>query len=94
MKESLKTKLHKTISEAGFVTYNQLEQLVHEWGFKLATAERTLRPSISPEIRQVKKNGAIIRYEWKGTVQQQANVQDFLDKWGTKPKAEPVGVLF
>lgn len=91
MKKSLKQKLHDTLKEHNFITYAQLEALCHQWGYKLATAERVLRPSSSPQVKRIEKNGAIIRYEWLGqaavlTEDVQKRVDAFMAEWGTKEK--------
>lgn len=95
MKESLKTKLHEYI-KAQPIDLEDLHRLCKLWGYKTATAERCLRPSISPEIQEIRTpKGAIIGYKWRGTDKQQLdNVKDFLATWGTKPSVSSGGFLF
>lgn len=95
MKQGLKQKLHEYIKLNKSINLDDLARLCKLWGYKTATAERVLRPSISPEIKELKTpKGAIIGYEWRGTdARQWSNVQDFLEKWGTKPKVEPKGLF-
>lgn len=98
MKISLKQKLHDYI-KAQPINLDDLHRLCKLWGYKTATAERTLRPSQSPEITEIKtEKGAIIGYKWRGsselTEQQQSNVQDFFREWGNRPKVEPLKGLF
>lgn len=95
-KKSIKVKLHELIKECNSITYYELRNWCDKVGIKLATAERCLRPSQSPEIAEIRtEKGAIIGYKWRGTdAKQWSNVKDFMDKWGTKPKVEAPKGLF
>lgn len=83
----LKQKLNDWIeSEQGrMVPIDSIEKQVREWGYKISNYERQLRPSLSPQVQSVKKNGAIIGYMWKPS----PNVADFLETW-CKPKVVEV----
>ena len=54
MKTSLKSELHRVIREAHFISTADLERIVKNLGYKLSNAERRLRPSESPTIREIK----------------------------------------
>ena len=64
----LKKQLNQIIKERGQITLDDLASLCKNLGYKTATAERSLRPSLSPEIEGVwnKKGTAIIGYRYKG----------------------------
>ena len=67
MKISLKTELHRVIREAHYISTSDLERIVKNLRYKLSNAERRLRPSESPMIREVKnEKGHITGYEWIG----------------------------
>ncbi len=61
---SLKTKLHTLLKNNGYISLQELENFCHQEHYKLATAERILRPSESPLIQRVMKSGAIIGYSY------------------------------
>ena len=63
---SLKQRLNDWIkNEQGRIVFiDVIERQVREWGFKISNAERRLRPSDSPNIERVFKNGAIVGYRW------------------------------
>ena len=65
---SLKQRLHTLLkaNKGQPVSLNTLEGIVKGWHYKLATAERKLRPSESPDVEGVMINRAIIAYRWKG----------------------------
>lgn len=66
---SLKLNLHNLIKTQGYISLDQLEDYCHKAHYKLATAERQLRPSQSPQVEGVwnTKRTAIIGYKWKGS---------------------------
>lgn len=78
----LKSNLNKIIEERGEISLNELEEYCHKAHYKLSYAERELRPSASPNIEGVWKNGAIIGYKAK----QSQVVADFLRDFPSKPK--------
>lgn len=82
MKESLKTKLHNHIKQNGHINLQDLRQVCDKWGYKTSTAERELRPSKSPNIKELRKNGAIIGYIWQDGV-----VEQFLKDWPSNDKS-------
>ena len=63
---SLKTTLNQIIRErnGGTVSINEIEAFCHKANYKLSNAERRLRPSESPGIERVIKNGAIVGYRY------------------------------
>jgi hypothetical protein len=63
---SLKSTLNQMIKDrnGGIVTINEIEAFCHTAHYKLSNAERRLRPSESPNIERVMKNGAIIGYKY------------------------------
>lgn len=63
---SLKTTLNQIIKErnGGIVSLQEIEQICRNMQYKLSNAERRLRPSESPNIERVMKNGAIIGYKY------------------------------
>lgn len=65
------------------MTLAELEAYCKLSGYKLSNAERRLRPSESPNIERVFKNGAIIGYRWK----QSDVVTNFFRDF---PKVEPI----
>lgn len=77
---SLKQKLNDLIKEKGQISYNELEVLCHQWQYKIATAERVLRKSLSADIERIMKDNAIVGYKYK----QSEVVRDFLEKWPSK----------
>jgi hypothetical protein len=94
MKDGLRQRLNNWIkAEQGQIVYvDSIERQVKLWGYKISNYERRLRPSESPNIERVMKNGAIVGYRWK----QSEVVSSFLRDFPSKPK-EPVkteGVLF
>ena len=96
---TIKQKLYEVIKQRGYITYNDLEDICHEIGCKIATAERILRPSSSPQVKRIEKNGAIIRYEWLGqesvlTDDVKKRVDAFMQEWGTKPSVSSGSTLF
>jgi hypothetical protein len=90
MKQSLKSKLNDIIKEARgqVVSINEIERLCHEWHYKPSNAERRLRPSESPNIERVFKNGAIVGYRYQQSETVTAFFRDF------PLKVEPEGMLF
>jgi len=64
---SLRVKLNDWIkSENGkMVSFSAIEHQTRLWGYKVSNAERCLRPSSSPDLERVFKNGAIIGYYYK-----------------------------
>ena len=62
---SLKSKLNEAIRINGTMTYNELKNMTEELGYKVDNMTRRLRPSESPDIESVKKNGAIVAYKYK-----------------------------
>lgn len=63
---SLRSQLNQIIKErkGELLTIGELEVLCKRLGYKLSNAERRLRPSDSPEIERVMKNGYIIGYRY------------------------------
>lgn len=63
---SLISNLHQIIKDknGGIFTQNELEDYCKTAQYKLSNAERRLRPSESPNIERVMKNGAIVGYRW------------------------------
>lgn len=80
MKISLKQKLNDLIKEKGQISYNELEVLCHQWQYKIATAERVLRKSLSSDIERIMKENAIIGYKYKHS----EVVKDFLKQWPSR----------
>jgi len=64
---SLKHTLNQIIKERKEITYDELVVLAKQLGCKLETATRKLRPSDSPDIERVWRNGAIIGYKYAPT---------------------------
>lgn len=64
---SLKSQLTQLIkSRSGtMVSINEIYLLCQTESYKLSNAERRLRPSESPNVERVFKNGAIIGYRWR-----------------------------
>lgn len=94
-KKSLKDRLYEVLKTNGSINLAELESMCHKWGYKQATAERILRPSISPSVTPLIRKGAIVGYSWNGmTKEQKDNVWDFMKTWGTKPKEEKPKGLF
>lgn len=88
-KKGLKTRLHEVIKSQGSITYSELETLCHQWGYKVATAERALRRSQSPQIERIKKNGSIVAYRWFNAIQTNFDTAEaFLAEWGKKEENE------
>lgn len=83
---SLRQKLNDYIKDKGEISYYELQGLCNQWHFKVATAERELRPSKSPDIENIMKGKAIIGYKYK----QNENVKDFLEKWPSIVKEKSV----
>lgn len=96
MKESLRTKLNNWIkSENGkMISFDAIERQVKLWGYKMSNAERQLRPSLSPDIERVEKNGAIIGYRYFNSQIKQA-VDQFQKDWPSPQRAViPSGLLW
>jgi hypothetical protein len=66
---SLKDKLNKWIQKKGEVKHEDVkfacENNFFGKKYKISTAERRLRPSESPEVETVERNGAIYLYKIK-----------------------------
>jgi hypothetical protein len=71
------------------VPIESIERQVGEWGYKISNYERRLRPSESPNIERVFKNGAIVGYRYK---QSEAVVAFFRDFPLEEPKK--IGTLW
>ena len=67
-KESLKSFLTKIIWETGYISFDTMEELCKQNGYRSSNGARRLRFSESPTIETVMKNGAIIGYKPKRTV--------------------------
>lgn len=67
MAESLIKQLNNWIKNANgeMVTIDALEKQVKVWGYKISNYERRLRPSNSPNVEAIKKDGYIVGYKWK-----------------------------
>lgn len=63
---SLKSSLNQIIKDrnGGIVSLAEIEAYCHQAHYKLSNAERRLRPSESPNIERLVKNGAIIGYRY------------------------------
>ncbi len=63
---SLKSNLNQIIKDrnGGIFTLQELEVFCKNAQYKLSNAERRLRPSESPNIERVMKNGAIVGYKY------------------------------
>lgn len=70
MKDGLRTKLNDWIKAEGgkLVPIDAIERQVKLWGYKISNYERRLRPSESPDIERVFKNGVIVGYKLKSIV--------------------------
>lgn len=70
MKQSLREKMNLLIMQRGKISYNELKSLVESNHFgkfyRMETASRQLRPSMSPMIKANHENGYIVSYEWIG----------------------------
>lgn len=66
MENGLRQKLNDWIRQENgrIVSINEIEAQVKIWGYKISNYERRLRPSESPNIERIKKNGAIIGYKY------------------------------
>lgn len=69
--ESLKSILHSTIRSKGYVDLSEVHSIAQSLGKKESNAERTLRPSSSPEVETqyyVNKDGirCVKGYKWIG----------------------------
>lgn len=64
---SLKSNLNQIIKDrnGGIYSINELEAYCKKVPCKLASAERKLRPSESPNLERVMKKGYIIGYKYK-----------------------------
>ena len=62
---SLKQRLNEAIKINGSMTFDEIKKYTEELGYKLSNAERRLRPSESPNIERIEKNGAIVAYRWE-----------------------------
>ena len=66
-KISLKKELQNRIKEAVYLSREDVERITKNMGFVSSNAERRLRPSESPMIKEVKnEKGFIVGYEWAG----------------------------
>lgn len=66
-KVGLRERLNEWIKAEGgkMVPFGAIEHQTRLWGYKVSNAERCLRPSSSPNLERVFKNGAIIGYRYK-----------------------------
>ena len=64
---SLRSNLITLIWQRGYLSLDDIEAYCKVHRFKLSNAERRLRPSESPTIVSVERNGAIIGYKPKPT---------------------------
>ena len=58
---SLKSTLQERIRIAGYLSFQEVENLAKELGRKVSNAERRLRPSESPMIIEVKNSKGFIQ---------------------------------
>ena len=63
---SLRVHLNNLIRERGYLSYDEVVMETILKGHKVETASRVLRPSKSPLIESIPRNGSIIGYKWKG----------------------------
>lgn len=67
-RKSLKDRLNDFIQARGQVDFNYLKQLLESGHFgrkyKLNNLERRLRPSESPCVEPIEKNGVLVGYRW------------------------------
>lgn len=63
---SLRATLNQLIFQrrGGIFSLNEVHAYCKSAGFKQSNAERCLRPSLSPNVEAIKKNGYIIGYKW------------------------------
>lgn len=90
---SLKSQLQQIIKDrnGGIFTLNELEAYCHKVPCKLASAERKLRPSESPNIERVMKKNYILGYKYVVQNQDQTSRQALQpDNPQTRSNALPV----
>ena len=93
---SLKSNLNQIIKDKNGETFtlNELEAYCHKAFYKLATAERVLRPSLSSNIVRVynNKGNAIIGYRYDNKISEERikwlNTPDTRTKGQTLPKVQ------
>jgi hypothetical protein len=75
-KKSLKLRLNQLIQREGYLWLEELDLLCKKWRYKLATAERRLRPSESPNVEPIVHHGANIGFKSRGYEVSEATFQN------------------
>ena len=64
---SLRKRIYGELAQKRYMTYNEVEDLVRSWNFRVSNLERRLRPSESDSVIAVKSDKPpreIIGYRW------------------------------
>jgi predicted transcriptional regulator len=91
MKTGLRERLIRLLQVANgeTVPINEIERMCKIWGYKISNYERRLRPSETPNVISIKKNGAIIGYQWAQAVHQSNDTAEkFLRDFPPKSEEE------
>lgn len=86
---SLKAALNQMIynRRGDIVSVNEIYEYCAKARYKQSNAERCLRPSLSPNVEAVKKNGYIIGYKWVDKPQKEIIIEP--DKTPEKNPEQP-----
>ena len=86
---SLKSNLNQIIRDlkGEILTLKELEDYCHKAQYKLSNAERRLRPSESPDVERITKNGAIIGYRLR-TTEPEVKIPDWFFLPTIKPEKQ------
>jgi len=86
----LRQKLNDYIKgeNGAFVSHDTVKQLCKQWGYRESNAERRLRPSESPNVERIMKNGAIVGYRWRVYTEPHLTAEAFFRDFPPKPKQQ------